>query len=214
MAGVSSSNTNTDLTIDQLAPNNYLTIVWRNKDGELANTIDVNNGCYARVTRDLNNTINQAISNNKIQYVGQNKFCNIETIGKYIANNTLGNNTQRRVANALINMSTGDPTKLPEMVSNTALNVFGGVAEKTAQNLGLSSPIGVFSQVAGENVISHLTNLSQKALDKLNKNKKQLNEPKDPDFTTTIDKTQYMGLLIGITTSDTESMDISIPRKK
>ena len=135
-------NTNQeDISVSNLAPNNYLTIVWKDSSGKQINTLDIDDEKALAYTMELSNAIESSISNNNVSYVGQNKYINFETIGKYIAQNTISDGTQRRVANALIGLASGDPKNIPSSTANLCLNVFGTVTDKVARSLGLSDPI-------------------------------------------------------------------------
>ena len=71
-AGVSSTSTQVELTVKDLMPNNYLTIVWKDTaTGKIASTLDINDEKASEYTISLNNAIDQAINSQKINYFGQ-----------------------------------------------------------------------------------------------------------------------------------------------
>ena len=204
---------------EDLAPNNYLTIIWKDvQTDKVVNTLDIDNEKAIEYTNQLNSTIDNAISNNNVSYAGQNKYINLESIAKYIAQNSIDNGTKLRVINALIGVASGSGKKLSNDVTNLCLNVFGEVADRTARKLGFSDPQNIFSQVAGQNVIGVLGELGKQTKNFLDEKIKQINGSKKTNVTssegTENNKKNYVGLLLGLTTSDTESYEVTIPRKK
>lgn len=217
-----------DYTVDDLAPNNYLTIVWHNSEGKIYNSLDINDKQAVQYTVDLNNALEQGINNNNVSYAGQNKYINLETLAKYISQNTIPAGTQRTVINSLIGLLSGSKESLPESTKNLIVNVFGEVAEKTARKFGLTDPHELFASFANENTIKLFTELGNKTKDfftekikdfsikkvgSLFSKTKDTKQNKDSEFENATPK-QYVGLLLGLTTSDTESYDFIIPRKK
>lgn len=210
-------NTNQeDISVSNLAPNNYLTIVWKDSSGKQINTLDIDDEKALTYTMELSNAIESSISNNNVSYVGQNKYINFETIGKYIAQNAISDGTQRRVVNALIGLASGDPKNIPSSTANLCLNVFGTVTDKVARSLGLSDPIQIFSQVTGQNVMSIFSELGNKTADFLEDKLTKLINTKKTNVISKTDENKkgYVGLLLGLTTSDTENYEITIPRRK
>lgn len=208
-----------ELVPDDLAPNNYLTIVWKDVNiGDLIKHLDIDNEKAIEYSNQLNASIDNAISNNKVQYAGQNKFINLESIAKYIAQNSIDAGVQRTVINALIGVASGGAKKLPNNVTNLCLNMFGNIADKTARKLGFTDPHNIFSQVAGQNVINVLGELGKQTKSFLDDKIKEINGSKKTNTVssegTDKNKKQYAGLLLGLTTSDTESYEVIIPRKK
>lgn len=208
-----------DISIDELAPNNYLTIVWKDaKTGNIINTLDINNEQSINFTNQLNGAIDNAIRNNNVTYAGQNRYINIESIAKYIAQNSIPAGTKRQVINALIGLISGAGKKTPDDVINLFLNVFGTIADKTARNFGWTDPHEIFSQVAGQNVITVLSQLGKQAKNFLDNCIRQFNGEEKTNVSSADgdkeSKKQYVGLLLGITTSDNESYENTIPRKK
>lgn len=217
--GVTTSSQQLDIKPEDLAPNNYLTIIWKDtKTNKIINTLDIDNDTALEYTMQLSSSIDNAISNNNVPYVGQNKYINIEAIGKYLAQNSIPAGTQRSVINALITVASGTGKATPNAIKNLCLNVFGNIASDTARELGYTDPINIFSQVAGENVLNVLSTLGKNTQKFLNEKIRNINSKDITNLQTTDgdkkNKKQYVGLLLGLTTSDTESMEVTIPRKK
>lgn len=212
------STSQQEITIDDLAPNNYLTIIWKDtKTDKVYNTMDIAQDEAIEYTNAINASIENAINNNTITYVGQNRFINIESIAKYIAQNKIKDSTRRRIANALIGLASGDPSKLTENSINLLINVFGEIVNKTARELGYTDPHQVFSQITGQNVINTFKTLGAKTKDFIDDFTSRINKTSKTDLSNTNrnDRVKrYVGLILGLTTSDTESYEITIPRKK
>lgn len=201
-----------------LAPNNYLTLVWVNKEGVRYDSLDIDDKKALQFTNDLNNAIEQGINSGKLTYAGSTKYVNIESIAKYLAQNIIDSSPQRTVVNALIGILSGDTKEISESTINLAVNLFGEVAEKAARSIGFSDPHEIFASIASENTLKIVGELGNKAYDfmkscasKFKKNK-EASETNSKTNETTGKK--YVGLIMGLTTSDTESYDITIPRKK
>ena len=207
-----------EITLDDLAPNNYLTIIWRDtKTGETFNSLDIDNKQALEYTVALQNSIDQAISGGKISYAGQSKYINLESVAKYLAQNTIKAGTKRNVINALIGLASGSKTALSNSTKNLIVNVFGSIADDVAKSFGYTDPHEIFSSFANENTIKLFTELGNKTQKYIDDCISKFSNKKKDKITSSIDtqKTKtYAGLIMGITMSDTESMDITIPRKK
>ena len=217
ITGGISTTSKQDYKPEDLAPNNYLTIIWKDTtDNKIINTLDIDDKEAQQFNIELQNSIDSAISNNNVSYIGQTRFVNLESIGKYLAQNSISAGTKRTVINALIGLASGAGEKTPNDVINLCLNVFGNIADKTADELGYTDPQQVFSQVTGENVIGLFKTLGDKTKNFLDECISKINGTKKTDLTSSVDESdkKYVGLLLGLTTSDTESYDITIPRKK
>lgn len=220
LTGVVSSNPEEqkEITIHDLAPNNYLTIIWRDaKTGKVYNTMDIANDEAIEYTNAINSAIDVGINNNNIKYVGQNRFINIESISRYIAQNKIKDSTRRRVASAIIGLINGNPSSLSNNVINLLLNVFGEIADKTARDLGYTDPQEVFSQIAGQNVITVLKQLGERTQEFIDNFMKRSNEKSENDISTKSNDNKvkrYAGIILGLTTNDTESYEVTIPKKK
>ena len=212
------STSQQEITIDDLAPNNYLTIIWKDtKSNKVYNSMDIAQDEAIEYTNAINASIENAINSGNVTYVGQNRFINIESIAKYISQNTIKDATRRRVANSLIGLASGDPSKLTDNSINLLINVFGEIATKTARELGYSDPHQIFSQITGQNVINTFKTLGSKAKDFIDDFTGKINKKSKNDISSKSGESKvkrYAGLLLGLTTSDTESYEITIPRKK
>lgn len=212
------STSQQEITIDDLAPNNYLTIIWKDiKSNKVYNSMDIAQDEAIEYTNAINASIENAINSGNVTYVGQNRFINIESIAKYISQNTIKDATRRRVANALIGLASGDPSKLTDNTINLLINVFGEIATRTARELGYSDPHQIFSQITGQNVINTFKTLGSKAKDFIDDFTGKINKKSKNDISSKSGESKvkrYAGLLLGLTTSDTESYEITIPRKK
>lgn len=212
--GISTTYTR-DVVVDELAPNNYLTIIWKDSKGNYTNTLDINDKEAVEYTNSLNNAIDSSIRNNNIPYLGQNKFINIEAIGKYLAQNNISAGAKRDVVNALIGIASGAGKKTPDNITNVCLNVFGTIADKTARKIGYTDPHEIFSQVAGENVLGVFKELGKQTQDWIDDTISKFSKKKKNSISNSSkEEVKYVGLLLGLTTSDSESMEITIPRKK
>lgn len=224
--GVTTTNTQMNIQPSDLAPNNYLTIIWKDAQGNVINTLDGKSDDEVRFTTELNNAIAQSITSGKVNYAGQTKYLNIESIAKYVSQNTITAGAKRQVINALITVASGDNKTLPTRVTDLCLNVFGTIAEKTARNLNFTDPHEVFSQVAGENVIGVLKELGKNSKDLLEDAVKKINNTKLTNLATKVGLLgkgqnvnsdtvkRYVGLVLGLTTSDTESIEITNAKRK
>lgn len=218
-ANATEININNDLNPDDLAPNNYLTIIWKDvQTGKIVNTLDIDNEQAIKFTNDLTSAIEKGIESGKVTYAGKNRFINMESIGKYLSQNVIKTSTKRTVVNALIGLASGEGKRTPNHITNLCLGVFGTIADKSARKLGLSDPHDLFSQVAGENVIdvfkqlgSQTKNFLDNCISKINGSPKTNVVSQDGTKGNT---KKFTGLLLGLTTSDTESFEITIPRRK
>ena len=207
-----------EITLDDLVPNNYLTIIWRDaKTGETFNSLDIDNKQALEYTVALQNSIDQAISSGKISYAGQSKYINLESLAKYLAQNTIEAGPKRTVINDLIGLASGSQTALSDSTKNLIVNIFGSIADDVARSFGFTDPHEVFASFANENTIKLFTELGNKAQKYIEDCISKFSNKKKDKITSNTDKQKtktYAGLIMGLTTSDTESMDITIPRKK
>lgn len=205
-----------DVSIEQLAPNNYLTIVWKDNQGKYVNTLDIDNKSAIEYTNRLNSAIEQGINNNSIKYIAQNKYINLESIGRYIAQEAIPKSTQREIANGLIEIVSNVGQNTTDRVSNLLVNTFGVITDNVARNLGLEDPHEIFSQITGENMLGVFGELGKQTQDWIDNtiskfSKKQRNKNNTVESNT---EKKYIGLILGLTTSDAESMEVIIPKRK
>lgn len=216
------TSTTPDITIDRLAPNNYLTIVWKDTiTNSIYNTYEdlaVDNNVLVQYTTSLNNAINNALNNtNSSALIGNNKYINVESIAKYLSQNIIPSGVKRDIVNAIIGLLTGSKSSLSSSAVNLMVNVFGDISKKVAKSLGFSDPHEAFASIVSENSLAFLNVLGKKTKDKLvdfASNKLNLPINKIKSKTGISSNVQYVGLLLGLTTSDTESYEITIPRRK
>lgn len=209
------------ITVDKLAPNNYLTIVWKDKaTGSIYNTyedIDSSQADDLTYTTQLNNAINNALTTTNTAYAGNTRYINVESIAKYLSQNILPSGTKRVVIDALINIITGDRAKITNEAINLTVNVFGEIAKKVARKIGFTDPHEAFASITSENTITFLYELGKASKEKIEEfvaNKLNRQISKTNTKTSDSNNVKYVGLLLGITTSDTESYEITIPRRK
>lgn len=216
------TSTPPDITIDRLAPNNYLTIVWKDTiTNSIYNTYEdlaVDNNVLVQYTTSLNNAINNALNNtNSSALIGNNKYINVESIAKYLSQNIIPSGVKRDIVNAIIGLLTGSKSSLSSSAVNLMVNVFGDISKKVAKAIGFSDPHEAFASIVSENSLAFLNVLGKKTKDKLvdfASNKLNLPINKIKSKTGISSNVQYVGLLLGLTTSDTESYEITIPRRK
>jgi len=152
-----------EITLDDLVPNNYLTIIWKDTiTGEIFNSLDIDDKQAMEYSIALQNSIDQAISGGKISYAGQSKYINLESVAKYLAQNSIKAGTKRNVINALIGLASGSKTSLSNSTKNLIVNVFGDIADEVAKSIGFTDPHEVFSSFANENTIKLFTELGNK----------------------------------------------------
>lgn len=216
--GITDPNT---ITIDKLAPNNYLTIVWRDKiSGSIYSTYEdlaTSQAEELEYTTQLNNAINNSLVNTSYAYTGNRRYVNVESIAKYLSQNILPSGTKRVVVNALIGMITGDSKKVTNNAINLTVNVFGEIAKKVANSIGFSDPHEAFASIASENSIGFMAELGKQTKNKLQqfiRNKLHKMPSKVNSVVSDSRDVKYVGLLLGVTMSDTESYEIIIPRRK
>lgn len=216
--GITDPNT---ITVDKLAPNNYLTIVWRDKiSGSIYNTYEdlaTSQAEELEYTTQLNNAINNSLVNTSYAYIGNRRYVNVESIVKYLSQNILPSGTKRVVVNALIGMITGDKKKVTNNAISLTVNVFGEIAKKVANSIGFSDPHEAFASITSENSIGFMAELGKQTKNKLQqfvRNKLHKTPSKVNSVISDSRDVKYVGLLLGVTMSDTESYEITIPRRK
>lgn len=223
ITGGVSTTVQADYEPTDLAPNNYLTIIWKDKQGEQYNSLNINDKEALQFTNDLNNAIEQGITSGNVSYIGSTRYVNIESIAKYLAQNVIDSSPKRTIVNGFIGLLTGSQKELDESTKNLIISIFGEVAEKTARTFGFSDPHEIFASFASENTIKLFSELGNQASDYLQsciakfKNRGKNTASTTSKVSESGDKDtgkKYVGLIMGLTTSDTESYDITIPRKK
>ena len=223
ITGGVSTTVQADYEPTDLAPNNYLTIIWKDRQGKQYNSLDINDKEALQFTNDLNNAIEQGITSGNVSYIGSARYVNIESIAKYLAQNMIDSSPKRTIVNGFIGLLTGSQKELDESTKNLIISIFGEVAEKTARTFGFSDPHEIFASFASENTIKLFSELGNQASDYIQgciakfKNRGKNETSTKSKTSENGDKNtgkEYVGLILGLTTSDTESYDITIPRKK
>ena len=223
ITGGVSTTVQADYTPSDLAPNNYLTIIWKDKQGKQYNSLDINDKEALQFTNDLNNAIEQGITSGNVSYIGSTRYVNVESIAKYLAQNMIESSPKRTIVNGFIGLLTGSRKELNDSTKNLIVSIFGEVAEKTARAFGFSDPHEIFASFASENTIKLFSELGKQASDYIQdcvakfKNRGKNGTSIKSKTSESGDKNtgkEYIGLILGLTTSDTESYDITIPRKK
>ena len=195
------------ITVDKLAPNNYLTIVWKDKaTGSIYSTyedIDSSQLDDLVYTTQLNNAINNALKTTNTAYAGNTRYINVESIAKYLSQNILPSGTKRVVVDSLINIITGDKNKITNESINLTVNVFGEISKKVASKMGFTDPHEAFASITSENTITFLYELGKASKEKIQdfvakKLNKQIS--KTNSKTSNSNNVKYVGLLLGITT--------------
>lgn len=223
ITGSVSTTVQADYTPSDLAPNNYLTIIWKDRRGKQYNSLDINDKEALQFTNDLNNAIEQGITSGNVSYIGSTRYVNVESIAKYLAQNMIETSPKRTIVNGFIGLLTGSQKELDDSTKNLIINIFGEVAEKTARAFGFSDPHDIFASFASENTIKLFSELGNQASNYIQdcvakfKNRGKNGTSTKSKTSESGDKNtgkEYVGLILGLTTSDTESYDITIPRKK
>ena len=223
ITGGVSTTVQADYTPSDLAPNNYLTIIWKDRQGKQYNSLDINDKEALQFTNDLNNAIEQGITSEDVSYIGSTRYVNVESIAKYLAQNMIESSPKRTIVNGFIGLLTGSQKELDDSTKNLIISIFGEVAEKTARTFGFSDPHEIFASFVSENTIKLFSELGNQASDYIQdcvakfKNRGKNGTSTKSKTSESGDKNtgkEYVGLILGLTTSDTESYDITIPRKK
>lgn len=223
ITGGVSTTIQADYTPSDLAPNNYLTIIWKDRQGKQYNSLDINDKEALQFTNDLNNAIEQGITSGNVSYIGSTRYVNVESIAKYLAQNMIETSPKRTIVNGFIGLLTGSQKELDDSTKNLIISIFGEVAEKTARTFGFSDPHEIFASFASENTIKLFSELGNQTSNYIQdcvakfKNRGKNGTSTKSKTSESGDKNtdkEYVGLILGLTTSDTESYDITIPRKK
>ena len=153
ITGGVSTTVQADYTPSDLAPNNYLTIIWKDKQGKQYNSLDINDKEALQFTNDLNNAIEQGITSGNVSYIGSTRYVNVESIAKYLAQNMIESSPKRTIVNGFIGLLTVSQKELDYSTKKLIISIFGEVAEKTARTFGFSDPHDIFASFASENTI-------------------------------------------------------------
>lgn len=209
-----------DFSIDNLAPNNYLTIMWNNQDTKTkVQTLSVDMETYNEMFEMMHNSTQNVLSGG-IYKVINNKYLNIGSVAKYFAQTTFDSYGARQAVNGIINVLQDGKIQNDDVL-NAVLYYSGDILSDVAKDYGISDVNPLIQQLAGQNILNNFNGLGffesfcNKTQDWTNKSEAELNErmltlPYSEDDITK----EYSGILLGITESDTHSIDIDIPRKR
>lgn len=208
------------LSISDLAPNNYLSIMWKGNDSKSwVKTLKVDLEKYEAGLSLLNNTVNNAKSSGLYKIIN-NKYMNLGSVAKYFAQSSFDSYGARQAVTGLINIL--EDGKIQEdNVLNAFLYYSGDILKDVAKDFGVNDVNPLIQQLAGQNILNNfntfgfLDSFCRSTQDWTDKAESELNEkgiflPYSEDE---IIK-EYSGILLGITESDTHSIDIDIPRKR
>lgn len=209
-----------DFSIDNLAPNNYLTIMWNNQDTKTkVQTLSVDMETYNEMFEMMHNSTQNVLSGG-IYKIINNKYLNIGSVAKYFAQTTFDSYGARQAVNGIINVLQDGKIQNDDVL-NAVLYYSGDILSDVAKDYGISDVNPLIQQLAGQNILNNFNGLGffesfcNKTQDWTNKSEAELNErmltlPYSEDDITK----EYSGILLGITESDTHSIDIDIPRKR
>lgn len=215
--GVSNAS---ELKVDNLAPNNYLTLVWNNTDTKTkVQTLSVDLDRYNQMNNKLTNSTQNVLQSGLYKIIN-NKYINLGSVAKYFAQTTFDSYGARQAVNGLVNVLQ-DGAIQNDDVLNALLYYSGDILGDVAREYGVSDINLVVQQLAGQNILNNFNGLD--FLDKFcnatqnwtNKSEASLNERMITlPYSQDVVSGEYTGILLGITESDTHSLDIEIPRKR
>lgn len=209
-----------DFTIDNLAPNNYLSIMWKGSDSKTwVRTLKVDLEKYEAGLSLLNNAVNNTKTSGLYKIIN-NKYMNLGSVAKYFAQSSFDSYGARQAVTGLINIL--EDGKIQEdNILNAFLYYSGDILRDVAKDFGVNDINPLIQQLAGQNILNNfntfdfLDSFCRGTQDWTDKAESELNEkgvflPYSEDEIIN----QYSGILLGITESDTHSIDIDIPRKR
>lgn len=209
-----------DFTIDNLAPNNYLSIMWKGSDSKTwVRTLKVDLEKYEAGLNLLNNAVNNTKTSGLYKIIN-NKYMNLGSVAKYFAQSSFDSYGARQAVTGLINIL--EDGKIQEdNILNAFLYYSGDILRDVAKDFGVNDINPLIQQLAGQNILNNfntfdfLDSFCRGTQDWTDKAESELNEkgvflPYSEDEIIN----QYSGILLGITESDTHSIDIDIPRKR
>lgn len=210
-----------ELSPDSLAPNNYLTIMWKGLGDTKSRvtTLKIDIDKYKTMNSFLESNVN-TVKTSGLYKVINNKYLNLGSVAKYFAQSAFDSYGARQAVTGLINIL--EDGKIQEdNVLNAFLYYSGDLLKGVAKDFGINDVNPLIQQLAGQSVLSSFSpfkflegfcretkDWTDKAETSLNQKGKWLNYSGD------IITNTYDGLLLGITESDTHSIEIDIPRKR
>lgn len=210
-----------ELSPDSLAPNNYLTIMWKGLGDTKSRvtTLKIDIDKYKTMNSFLEANVNTTKTSGLYKIIN-NKYLNLGSVAKYFAQSAFDSYGARQAVTGLINIL--EDGKIQEdNVLNAFLYYSGDLLKGVAKDFGINDINPLIQQLAGQSVLSSFSpfkflegfcretkDWTDKAETSLNQKGKWLNYSGD------IITNTYDGLLLGITESDTHSIEIDIPRKR
>ena len=216
-AGTSKS----DFTVNDLAPNNYLTIMWNGYKGEKfkVQTLSVDVNRYNEMLDLITNSFNQT-KGNVLSSLVNNKYVNLGSVAKYFAQTTFESYGARQAVNGLVNIMQDGKIQNDDVL-NSLLYYSGDIINDVAKDMNIADSNLLVQQLAGQNVLNDfspfkfLDSFCNKTQDWTDKSEAILNEKAvEYPYSEDVISKEYAGILLGITESDTHSVDIDIPRKR
>ena len=178
-----------ELSPDSLAPNNYLTIMWKGLGDTKSRvtTLKIDIDKYKTMNSFLEANVNTTKTSGLYKIIN-NKYLNLGSVAKYFAQSAFDSYGARQAVTGLINILE-DGKIIQQLAGQSVLSSF--------------SPFKFL-----EGFCRETKDWTDKAETSLNQKGKWLNYSGD------IITNTYDGLLLGITESDTHSIEIDIPRKR
>lgn len=210
-----------DFTINDLAPNNYLTIMWNGYKGEKfkVQTLSVDVNRYNEMLDLMTSSFNQT-KGNVLSSLINNKYVNLGSVAKYFAQTTFESYGARQAVNGLVNIIQDGKIQNDDVL-NSLLYYSGDIINDVAKDMNIADSNLLVQQLAGQNVLNDfspfkfLDSFCNKTQDWTDKSEASLNEKAvEYPYSEDVISKEYAGILLGITESDTHSVDIDIPRKR
>ena len=210
-----------ELSPDSLAPNNYLTIMWKGLGDTKSRvtTLKIDIDKYKTMNSFLEANVN-TIKTSGLYKIINNKYLNLGSVAKYFAQSAFDLYGARQAVTGLINIL--EDGKIQEdNVLNAFLYYSGDLLKGVAKDFGINDINPLIQQLAGQSVLSSfspfkfLESFCRETKDWTDKAETSLNQKgKWLNYSGDIIANTYDGLLLGITESDTHSIEIDIPRKR
>ena len=220
-SAIQTGTSKSDFTINDLAPNNYLTIMWNGYKGEKfkVQTLSVDVDRYNEMLDLMTSSFNQT-KGNVLSSLINNKYVNLGSVAKYFAQTTFENYGARQAVNGLVNIMQDGKIQNDDVL-NSLLYYSGDIINNVAKDMNIADSNLLVQQLAGQNVLNDfnpfkfLDSFCNKTQDWTDKAESSLNE-RAIEYPYSGDEIsqEYAGILLGITESDTHSIDIDIPRKR
>lgn len=210
-----------ELSPDSLAPNNYLTIMWKGLGDTKSRvtTLKIDIDKYKTMNSFLEANVN-TVKTSGLYKIINNKYLNLGSVAKYFAQSAFDSYGARQAVTGLINIL--EDGKIQEdNVLNAFLYYSGDLLKGVAKDFGINDINPLIQQLAGQSVLSSfspfkfLESFCRETKDWTDKAETSLNQKgKWLNYSGDIITNTYDGLLLGITESDTHSIEIDIPRKR